>query len=145
MNKDLREYIDYSKKLKIMFIEDNEDVKEQLLKLLANLFTNIDVEENGKNAYKRYQEYYKNTGKFYDLIITDLNIPGINGFELLRKIKEKNPEQMALVISAHTEPSKLSKLERIGIFKFIQKPIEYASFMDTYIEIIKKIQEDKKD
>lgn len=142
MSETLQNYIEYSKQLKILFIEDNEDVKEQLLKLLKNLFSNIDVEENGKVALETYIKA-KEENKPYDLIISDLNIPGISGFELLEKIKEIEPKQVSVVISAHTEPTKLKKLSNIGVFKFIQKPIEYASFMQTYLEIIDKIKEEK--
>lgn len=142
MPENLQEYIQYSKQLKVLFIEDNEDVKEQLLKLLNNLFSNIDVEENGKKALATYLKAHEENSK-YDLIISDLNIPGISGFELLEEIKKVEPEQLFVVISAHTEPSKLRRLKKIGVFKFIQKPIEYASFMQTYIEIIDKIKQEK--
>lgn len=126
------------KQMNILFVEDNEEVRIQLEKLLSNFFTNINISNDGYEALIRYKEYYKINKKYYDLVITDLNLPKLHGFELCQEILSLNRKQDILVISAHTENDKLKRLVEIGIENFLQKPIDYKHFLNTIYNIVTK-------
>ncbi len=143
MSNDLKELLNFSHKLNVLFVEDNYDVRIQLLKLLENFFTKIDVETDGLDALNKYIDYKKENNKYYDLIITDLSMPKLDGIDFCQKVIEKNPKQLILVISAHTESAKLLKLIDIGIFKFLQKPVDYRDLLNTLSSIINKLKEEK--
>ncbi|XPV53792.1 MAG: response regulator transcription factor [Halarcobacter ebronensis] len=99
----LKELVEFSKGLKILFIEDNLDVREQLNKLFENFFSNIDVCFNGFEALEEYKKHKTDNDNFYDLVITDISMPKLDGIELCKEIFKINKEQKVLVISAHTE------------------------------------------
>lgn len=143
MGNNLKEVLNYSHSLKVLFAEDNHDVRIQLIKLFENFFTHIDVECDGLSAYEKFNDFKENTGKYYDIVITDLSMPRLDGIEFCKKIKKENPNQVILVISAHTEMEKLTKLNDIGVYKFLQKPVDYRLLLNTFSSIIKEIKEEK--
>lgn len=140
MKDNLKEIIDSGKSLKVLFVEDNESVRMQLLKLLENFFENIEIETDGISAYENYIKYYKKNGINYDLVITDLSMPKLNGMELSKKIIEHNKNQIIIVISAQTKSKKLLELMEIGIYQFLQKPVDYRDLLNCLTSIISKIK-----
>ena len=143
MKNNFKEIITYGQKLKVLFVEDNENVRTQLLKLLNNFFKNIEIESDGFSAYNNYMNYYKENNINYDLVITDLSMPKLNGIELSKKIFKHNANQIIIVISAQTELEKLQKLTDIGIHNFLRKPVDYRELLDTLTSIINKISKEK--
>lgn len=144
MLSNIKELAQFSRTLKILFVEDNYDVRIQLIKLLENFFSHIDVEANGLDALKKTKEFKKQTGNYYDLIVTDLSMPKMDGVEFCEKIIQINQKQLILVISAHTESKKLQQLEDIGVYKFLQKPVNYKDFLNAIILIIEKLKKQDK-
>lgn len=139
MYKDLKELLEYSHTIKILLIEDNSEVKSQLIKLLKNFFTDIDSCDNGIEALQKYINYEKIYGNFYDLIITDISVPGLNGIELSKKLLQCNPKQAILVTSAYIE--KFNEFENIGVYEFLEKPIDYEKMVKTFTSIIKRLKQ----
>lgn len=131
MKKDLNKIIEYTSKIEVLFIEDNEDVRNQLIKLLKNFFANIDVASDGLEAYNIYME---NENR-YKLIITDISMPKLDGIEFCRRIKVINPNQKILVISAHTENDKLNKLRDIGVKNILQKPVGHITLIESFEDL----------
>ncbi len=143
MPNNLKELINYGQTLNVLFIEDNEDVRIQLEKLLKNFFSNIDMEENGLTGYDKYIDFKEKNKRYYDLVITDLSMPKLDGVDLCKRIIQMNPNQLILVISAHTESNKLLQLIDIGIYKFLQKPVDYNNLLNSLSLIISKIKREK--
>lgn len=143
MSNDLKELINYGKSLKVLFVEDNKEVREQLLKLLYNFFSHIDIADDGLVALEKYEDFNSNNKLYYDIIITDLSMPKMDGVEFAQKVMEQNPHQVIIVISAHTESTKLLKLIEIGIYKFLRKPVDYREFLTYFASIISKIKREK--
>lgn len=139
----LREIISFSKDLNVLFIEDNLDVREQLTKLLENFFSNISICFNGLEAIENYKKFYEENACYYDLVITDISMPKIDGIELCRQILELNNKQEILIISAHTEKEKLEKLNSLGVEHILQKPVEHTSLISTLSSLISSIKESK--
>lgn len=141
----LKELVEFSKELKVLFIEDNLDVREQLYKLLKNFFSNIDVCFNGKEALQQYKNQQINSSDFYDLVITDISMPKLDGIELCKEILLINKEQKILVISAHTEKEKLAQLNEIGVTYILQKPVEHDNLISTLTNLINSIKQSKEE
>ncbi len=143
MSSELKKLINYGKSLNVLFVEDNKEVREQLLKLLKNFFSNIDIADDGLIALKKYEEFNYKNELFYDIIITDLSMPKMDGIEFVQKIMNQNPHQVIVVISAHTESVKLLKLIEIGVYKFLRKPVDYRDFLTNFSSIVNKIKREK--
>ncbi len=142
-NSELKELAIFSRTLKILFIEDNKEVREQILKLLKNFFLYIDVATDGLEGEIFYEKFHNLTNKYYDLVITDLNLPRKNGSEVIKSIKLQNKEQLILIISAHTEIEKIENLNKLEVYDFLQKPLNYIKFVETMKNIIRDIKDKK--
>jgi len=115
--------------IKILYIEDEDLTRELTYSILSQFFNNIDVCTNGKEAL----ELLKN--KNYDIIISDINMPEINGLELAKKIRETNQEVSIIFTTAHSDFSYLTEALNIGIDGFLIKPID----MDQLVSVLKRV------
>jgi len=123
--------------LNILYVEDEENIREEIATLLSHLFLNIDLAENGEEALEKY------THKEYDLILTDLNMPKLGGLELSKQILLTNPEQSIIIISAHKEVEQLAELIDIGVAGFILKPIDVQKLINKLYVRVKEIYANK--
>lgn len=130
---------EYSKQINVLFVEDDEFIRRETKELLEDIFQkDIEVAVDGKDGFSKYIKYYEKTGKYFDLVITDIKMPNLDGIELTKMIYKQNPKQSLIVLSAHNESDYLMQLVNIGISQFILKPIEY----DNFINVIYKISKD---
>lgn len=107
----------FSLRLKMLYVEDNDSLREETAKVFAPLFQHVDLASNGKEGLEKYNQ------AIYDIVITDINMPIMNGMEMIERIREINPEQKIIAISAHDETTILLNLIRKGVSSFIIKPI----------------------
>uniref|UniRef100_UPI004047B2DF response regulator transcription factor n=2 Tax=Aliarcobacter sp. TaxID=2321116 RepID=UPI004047B2DF len=134
---------EYGKKISVLFVEDDLGISKEMSLLLKEIFTEVEIAYDGREALKKYIKYSNENQKNYDLIITDIQMPNMNGIELIENIYKENPNQQVIVMSAHNESEYLMQLVNIGISHFILKPIEYDSFLNVIFKISKYIYEIK--
>jgi len=123
--------------LSLLYVEDDNALREETSKLFSHLFKSTQTAQNGEVALKKF----KSTS--FDLIVTDINMPIMNGVELSRSIRKINPEQALIITSAHDESSYLIELIDIGIDKFILKPLDMNKFLSTLSYVCSKISNEK--
>ena len=114
--------------MSVLYVEDEEDVAIQFTHFLSKFFTTVDRAKNGIEAIEFY------THKEYDLVITDLNMPIMNGQELISYINTINKDQKILVTSAHSESEKLIDLINLGADGFLIKPINFENVINQLIK-----------
>ncbi len=141
----MREFVKMSRTLKILYVEDNEEARSQTLKLLNNFFNDIDIAEDGREGLHRYVEYFDKHNMYYDIVISDINMPKMNGIEMCLQMLELNKDQPVLVISAHNESEKLQQLIDIGITQYLHKPIDNQIFLKKIGKIVDYIFEKKEE
>ena len=94
------------KNISILYVEDESDVREFTSKLLSSLLKNVFTAENGQDGLDLYKENINTI----DLIVTDINMPKMNGIAMCEKIRELNKEIPIVVTSAHNDTDFLKKL-----------------------------------
>jgi DNA-binding response OmpR family regulator len=134
---------EYGSKISVLFVEDDMGIAKEMGLLLKEIFYKVDVAIDGKEALKTYIQYNQENRVSYDLVITDIQMPNMNGIELIENIYKENPKQQVIVLSAHNETEYLMQLVNIGISHFILKPIEYDSFLEVIFKTSKFIYESK--
>ncbi len=77
----LLDIISITKNLKVLYVEDNEEARIQAIKLFNNFFESIDVAVDGENGLEYYKNNILETNNYYDLIITDIQMPNLNGID----------------------------------------------------------------
>lgn len=125
------------RKLSVLFVEDNQVIMNVTLKSLKLLFKKVDSANNGKEALELLDN-----GK-YDLIITDINIPDLDGAELIREIRKKCKVFPIIITTGYFEFQEIYK-EQPNII-VVQKPYditEVLKALDKFEEIGKVLVED---
>ncbi|WP_418179130.1 response regulator transcription factor [Aliarcobacter lanthieri] len=113
----------YCKEITVLFVEDDEDLSREMGLLLKDIFSNVDIAMDGIIGLSKYIKYFEENSKYYDFILTDIQMPNMNGVDLIKNIYKINPNQKVIVLSAHSEKEYLMELINIGIAKFLLKPI----------------------
>lgn len=130
----------YTRDLKILFVEDDLSFREEFSELLNDIFPLlIDTASDGDEALEKYKNYFETKNAFYDLVISDIQMPNTNGIELTKGLYEINSEQKIVVLSARNEFTYLVELLNLGIEHFFPKPIDYNRFLEELIEICRKV------
>lgn len=124
-----------SYKLSILYVEDDDTLRAQTQITFQNLFSNVDVAIDGQDGLYKYLEYYKVNQKHYDIVITDILMPHLDGIELSKSIFLHNKEQAIIVVSAHDDKKYLLKLINIGVNAFIEKPISSQKMIEVLSEV----------
>jgi len=120
-----------AKNLSLLLVEDYEPLRSDMLEILDEFYDLVTIAENGKDGLKLYEEYYEEYHHYFDIVISDIQMPVMNGIELSKKIKEINSDQQIIVLSAHTDSEYLLELINFGIAQFITKPIDHHKLLDT--------------
>lgn len=111
------------KSIKILYVEDDSRIASQVEKLLLKLFENITYVDNGIKGLAAYKQ------NNYDVVITDILMPEMDGIMMTTKIKKINPDQVIIVTSGYNDSEKLIKLIDLGVDRFVMKPIDVPKFL----------------
>jgi PAS domain S-box-containing protein len=117
----------------VLYAEDDSKTQSIFKGVLETLFTHVQAANDGKEAI----EYFQN--KHFDIVITDINMPKTNGFELAEFIKSISPATPILIISALGDYSQLSRAIELGVDGYILKPIDTEKFMNKIRKIVEKL------
>ncbi len=132
-----------SRKLNVLYVEDNKKDRQDVLKILKEFFTHIDTANDGISGLSKYIQYYDKNKIYYDIVISDINMPHMNGIEMFFNIFEINKNQSALAISSHDNADDLKKLIDIGVECYIHKPIDTDIFTEKITKIVKHIYKNR--
>ncbi len=136
---DYKKVIRYTKSLSVLYVEDDVGLLEETSELLRDLFHQVDTAQNGLVAFNKYNELHESKSIYYDLVITDVNMPVMDGMDLIRDIHTVNKIQPIIVVSAYSESSKLIQMIQSGVNNFLMKPINPEEFMTMLYKISKDI------
>jgi len=134
--------IEITKNLKVLYVEDNKESREQGLKMLSNYFLHIDVAIDGKNALQKYKNEFLDTNLHYDLIISDIEMPNMNGIEMSEAIYNINSKQKIIIISAYDDKKYLIDLINLGVDGFIHKPLSFEQVSSALSQISQSFKSD---
>lgn len=113
--------------MNLLLVEDDVLIRTQIKKLLLNFFQNVDEAEDGTTALALYKR------KTYEIVLTDITMPNMNGIELARAIREFSKTQVLLVLSAESQSSRFIELINIGIDGFIPKPLKIEQLLEVLL------------
>jgi len=91
--------------------------------------------DNGRSAYNKILETYKNKNPF-DLVITDIQMPGLSGIELTKKLSEDGITVPILAITGYGNMAMVVKLMRAGCKDYLDKPFSMQELMGRITEIL---------
>lgn len=137
-NLDLIQLTEQTKKLTAMVVEDEKVTNELLSSTFKNFFSKVDSCFDGDTALKIYEQNKP------DVVFVDIIMSGMDGIELSRKIREINPNQIIIVISASNDMEKISESIEVGVNSFIQKPIDTKKIIELLGSVVSMVAKKKK-
>ncbi len=142
---DIKNLKKYTQNLKVLYAEDETLLRTSTTVLLNSFFDHVDAVADGSEAIALYKKHHEDTNLYYDIVITDLLMPKIDGYKLSKSILEFNPKQEIIVFSAQANFDNLIELLNIGVNKFIQKPIKIAEFSKVLYDVSMNIRRLKRE
>ena len=103
---------------KILVADDNELNKETLREILTEEGYDVKAVNDGREGIEAFLE------DKYDLVITDLRMPNVDGLEFLKYIKDANKDNIVIMITGHGTVNAAVSAMKMGAFDFISKPIK---------------------
>jgi CheY-like chemotaxis protein len=114
----------------ILVIDDEETVRDVLFKILSQAKHSVTVAENGEEGLRLFKE------KEFDLVLTDLGMPGMSGWEVGRVIKQMSPDTPVGMITGWGMEVDQAKIEENGIDFVIPKPFQFNHILKVIEEAI---------
>jgi DNA-binding NtrC family response regulator len=113
---------------KILIVEDEDTLCESLQRVLRREGYEVDIADSAETAVRLLEQYS------YDLIITDIILPGISGIELIARYREQKPGQKVVIMTAYASLETAVEALKVGALDFIVKPVIH----DEIKRIVKK-------
>ena len=109
----------------ILFIEDEKEIRDNYISYLSRHFEEVYEAVDGKQGYRIYTEVGP------DIIIADINIPYMNGLDLLKKIRETDYVTKFIILSAYSDVTKLLQATELKLVKYLVKPISRSDLEEA--------------
>jgi len=105
-------------KIKILVVDDELSMREFLSILLEREGYDVTVAASAAEALRMMES------ALFDLVLSDVNMPGLSGIELLARIKEKSPETAVLMLTAFSAAEQAVEAMKLGAYDYIGKPFK---------------------
>lgn len=125
-----------SDKPRILFVDDEMEFAKMMAKVLSLRGFEVETAYTGTSALETF-----NSGK-YDLVVTDLSMPGMDGIELIRQLRKQNPSQRIIVATGF--PSQITQRQafKLGTLHYIVKPFSIERFIEFVTTALEEEPED---
>lgn len=119
---------------RLLIVEDEETLCQSLKRVLEREGYTVDTVNNAESAHKVFE------AEFYDVIITDIILPGMTGIELLKKIKERLPEQIVIIMTAYASLETAVEALRYGAYDYVVKPVMHEEIKQIVKNALKQAE-----
>ena len=129
--------MEYLKSQTVLFVEDEELAREILANMLSKVFKKVLTAANGLEGLEKFEE--SKSSNEIDLIISDINMPIMNGLDMLEKIREIDSTIPVIFVTARNETNNILRAIDLNVTNYIIKPVQ----MDIMLSKIKEACEKK--
>ncbi len=110
--------------IKILLVDDEKQFADTLAERLAMRGFSARVAYDGPQALKAVEEPT-------DVIVLDLRMPGMDGFEVLRNVKKSNPQVQVIILTGHGGDAEEQTAYRMGAYNFLKKPMDIDELLGS--------------
>ena len=128
-----KDFFRYLKKLSLLYVEDDENTREELEYFLKNKVKKLYVAKNGQEGFDFFEKYQP------DLIITDIQMPVMTGTKMIKLIKEKNKTIPIVIITAFNDTDYLFEAIKLNVTNYLTKPLNLFALSEVLANIAKNI------
>ncbi|QBD85308.1 response regulator [Clostridium tetani] len=116
---------------RIVIADDEDTIRNGLKNLIESYELNLSViatAKDGEEAMKVIEKYHP------EIILMDINMPFMNGLDVIKGIHERNKDAKIIIISGYSQFEYAQKALELGVFNYLLKPINYRDFKDILIK-----------
>ena len=117
-----------------LIVDDSTSLRQMVAFTMKEAGFDVIEGENGQEALD------KSDGKNFDLVITDLNMPVMDGLTLLANLNEKYPLLKSVIVSAYGDMANIRAALNRGAFDFVTKPIDFSDLEATIAKTIRHVE-----
>ena len=110
--------------IKLLLVDDEKQFVDTLAERLAMRGFSARVAYDGPQALKAVEEPT-------DVIVLDLRMPGMDGFEVLRSVKKSNPQVQVIILTGHGGDAEEQTAYRMGAYNFLKKPMDIDELLNS--------------
>ncbi|MBD3842687.1 MAG: response regulator [Campylobacterales bacterium] len=114
----------------VLYVEDDQAIVDAFTKILRKVFGNVLVAYNGEEGLELYKKHQSDI----NFVITDIKMPKMDGLDMSELIKQINPDVPCILTTAHGEYDYFLKADQIGIYRYIQKPLNINDLLKALDE-----------
>ncbi|UCF84474.1 MAG: response regulator [Desulfobacteraceae bacterium] len=119
----------------ILVMEDETSMAKGLEMVLTEEGYGVDLAMTGQSALDKFSQ------KSFDLLVADLRLPDMDGMDVIKKVKDRQPETEAIIITGYPSVSTAVNSVKIGVFEYIRKPFTDDEFKGAVQGALKKKKE----
>lgn len=123
--------------IKILFVEDDPDIRSIMKDYLEEFVEQLYIAKDGLQGLNIFNEEKP------DIVISDINMPNMNGIEMAQQIKQASRNTVIILITAFNETSYLKDAIDIGIDKYLTKPVDISKLMNLLNDLVNEIKKDQ--
>jgi len=128
-----KDILNITKNLRVLYAEDDDRIKITSVELFQNFFNDIKVASNGEEGIQLFNS------QCFDLLITDISMPKMDGIELIKQIREQNLTIPIIVYSALNNPTSITACVTLNVDAYLLKPMISKNFIEALEKITLKI------
>ena len=115
-------------KIKLLMVDDEVKFLESISKRLVLKNFDVTTAVNGKEAIESAEK------GFFDVAIVDFQMPGMDGAQVLRTLKEKHKYLEIIMLTGHATVDSAVECTKLGAFKYLEKPYDFENLVETIQE-----------
>ncbi|MDY0117290.1 MAG: response regulator [Sulfurimonadaceae bacterium] len=125
-----------AKDVEILYVEGNDALRINIAKLLRRFFKDVHTVDNAAEGWALFKKYSP------AIVISDIRLNGHSGIALARKIRQFSSKSKIIFFSASDEKEYLYSAIELNIFRFLKKPIQLETLIDTLLVAVQEIQKE---
>ena len=122
---------EFLKTLTVMYVEDDESIRNSLSGILKKIFGEVIICNDGNDGINQFKYYTQERHTKIDTVISDINMPNLNGIEMVKEIRELDEEVPVIFTTAHGESNYLMEAIKLKVSYYALKPINTTELLQN--------------
>ena len=121
------------RQMRVLYVEDDRFIRLQFSKIIQRMVGELFVANDGEEGLEMYRLEQP------DIVLTDIEMPHMNGLDMAAAMKEINPDQSIVIMTAYNQDDKFLQAIDIGVDKYVIKPVKITQLKSSLYAIAKQI------
>lgn len=128
------------KTITLLYVEDDKMVRTHTLKLFEKIFKKVYVAEDGADGLEVFKKHQDEV----EIVVSDINMPNLNGLEMVEKIKDISTHNIPVVFTtAYTDSEYLQNALELKVDKYMSKPLQMKELTITIVDLVVKYRKQR--